>query len=284
MISLARVSLSLAVAASLAAAQQPATIANRSVVLWRPTTTQPAPIVVFSHGFGGCAVQSTFLTEALAIHGYFVVAPNHKDAGCGGARGRGRRGGTQDRSLEPFRDPERWSDTTFADRRDDIRAILDALKRDTAYANHVDFGQLALAGHSLGGYTVVGLGGGWSSWKMPGVKAVLALSAYTDPFLVHGTLGGVSTPVMYQGGTLDVGITPSLKKSKGVYDNTPAPKYFVEFRGAGHFAWTNLRADFHQTIVDYSIAFLDYYVRGVGTVEALHTKQAKVADLRFAEK
>jgi dienelactone hydrolase len=230
---------------------------------------------------GGCATQSTFLTEALAEHGYFVVAPNHKDAGC--AKGRGRRNAT-DRSLEPFQNPERWSDTSFADRRDDIRAILDAMKRDTTYANHIDFAQLALAGHSLGGYTVVGLGGGWSSWRMPGVKAVLALSAYTDPFLVHGTLGGISAPVMYEGGTLDLGITPSLKKSKGVYDSSPTPKYYVEFRGAGHFAWTNLRNDFHATILDYSIAFLDHYVRGVGTLEALHTKQAKVADLRFMEK
>ncbi len=127
----------------------------------------------------------------------------------------------------------------------------------------------------------MGLAGGWQSWKLPDVKAVLALSPYTDPFLVHGTLSGVGAPVMFQGGTLDFGITPSLHKSKGVYDNAPAPKYFVEFSGAGHFAWTNLRADVHQRILDYSLPFLDHYVRGQAAAGILTQKEAGVADLRF---
>lgn len=65
---------------------------------------------------------------------------------------------------------------------------------------------------------MVGLAGGWPSWKTPGAKAVLALSPYTEPVLVHGTLGAVSGPVMYQGGTLD----------------------FVDFARAAHLAWTDL--------------------------------------------
>jgi pimeloyl-ACP methyl ester carboxylesterase len=82
------------------------------------------------------------------------------------------------------------------------------LRDSTRFSSRVDLDRLGLLGHSLGGYTVVGLAGGWASWKLPGVKAVLALSPYTDPFLVHRTLSGVSTPIMYQGGTLDLGITP----------------------------------------------------------------------------
>src|SRR5258708_3056475 len=65
--------------ASIAGAQQSTTVATRSLVIWRPPATPGAPIVVFSQGSGGCATQSTFLTEALARHGYFVVAPNHKE-------------------------------------------------------------------------------------------------------------------------------------------------------------------------------------------------------------
>jgi hypothetical protein len=45
---------------------------------------------------------------------------------------------------------------------------------------------------------------------------------------------------MYQGGTLDIGITPFVAKSGGAYDSTPAPKFFAELRAAGHLAWTNL--------------------------------------------
>src|SRR5260370_7963846 len=66
--------------ASIAGAQQSTTVASRSVVIWRPAGTARAPIVGFSHGFGGCATQSTFLTEALASHSYFVAAPNHKES------------------------------------------------------------------------------------------------------------------------------------------------------------------------------------------------------------
>jgi hypothetical protein len=53
---------------------------------------------------------------------------------------------------------------------------------------------------------------------------------------------------MYQGGTRDIGITPSLKKSGGCYPKTAAPAYLVEFEGAGHFAWTDLTGNHHELI------------------------------------
>ena len=40
------------------------------------------PLIFFSHGFRGCATQSAFLMAALAADGYWVFAPNHKDAVC----------------------------------------------------------------------------------------------------------------------------------------------------------------------------------------------------------
>src|ERR1700733_2921726 len=42
----------------------------------------PLPLLVFSHGYGGCAVQSVFITEQIAREGYLVAAPDHKDALC----------------------------------------------------------------------------------------------------------------------------------------------------------------------------------------------------------
>jgi predicted dienelactone hydrolase len=258
-------------------AQKSITLGGRDVVVWEPPSAGSGrqPVLIFSHGFGGCAVQSKFLTAALAAHGYWVFAPNHKDARCGGARAGGGR------PDAPFRKPEEWSDKSFVDRRDDIRAIQAALSTSSDFAARVDLTRLGYIGHSLGGYTVVGLAGGWPSWKTPGVKAVLALSPYTEPYLVHGTLGGVSAPVMYQGGTLDFGITPSLRKSGGVYDASPTPKYFVDFERAGHLAWTDLRSTHHDAITNYAIAFLDEYVRGIPAGNVLITKTAGVAVLRY---
>ena len=261
---------------SVARAQQTITLGGREVVVWSPPSAAGRqPVLIFSHGFGGCAVQSKFLTEALAAHGYWVFAPNHGDARCGGARSGG---GPPD---APFREPGRWSDRTFADRRDDIRAIQQALATTAPYASRVDLGRLGYIGHSLGGYTVVGLAGGWPTWKTAGVKAVLALSPYTAPYLVHGTLAGISAPVMYQGGTLDVGITPSIRRAGGVYDASPAPKYFIDFARAGHLAWTDLRGTAHDDMVAYAIAFLDHYVLDAPPTASLTERTAGVAELRY---
>jgi predicted dienelactone hydrolase len=251
-------------------------LGGREVVVWSPhgATTTRQPVIIFSHGFGGCATQSRFLTEALAERGYWVFAPNHKDARCG-------RGGAMTQPEEPFQNPRKWSDSTFADRRDDIRAVMKAIATSPEFSPRVDLASLGLAGHSLGGYTVVGLAGGWRSWTLPGVKAVLALSPYADPYLVHNTLSGIKAPVMYQGGTLDLGITPSLHRSHGVYETSPSPKYFVEFTAAGHFAWTNLRNDVHQRILDYALPFVDHYVRGVPAAPGLTKTETGVSQFRF---
>lgn len=260
-----------------ALAQQRVTLGGRDVVVWSPPSRSGRqPVLIFSHGFGGCAQQSKFLTEALAAHGYWVFAPNHKDARCnGGTAGGGAR------PEAPFGSPQSWTDQSFVDRRDDIRALQHALATSPEFANRVDLGRLGYIGHSLGGYTVVGLAGGWASWKTPGVKAVLALSPYTQPYLVHRTLGGLSAPVMYQGGTLDFGITPSLRREGGVYDASPSPKYLVELQRAGHLAWTNIQASAHGTINEYAIAFLDHYVLGAPAAPTLTQALSGVSELRY---
>jgi pimeloyl-ACP methyl ester carboxylesterase len=128
---------------------------------------------------------------------------------------------------------------------------------------------------------VLGLGGAWPGWKLDGVKALLALSPYVQPFPVRRTLAGLDAPVMYQGGTLDFGITPALQKSMGAYDLSPRPKYYVELKGAGHFAWTDLRHTFHDPIVAYSLAFLDRYVRGSAVATQLTEATSAVAIFRY---
>jgi len=193
------------------------TLTGRDVAVWKPTRAADAsgyPLIVFSHGFTGSNTQTKFLMQALAQAGYLVVAPNHKDACCGS----GRHFGNGGRKPEiPFHDAGRWTDTTYRDRRDDIEAVLNAvLSRDNFAGLPVDRNRIGIAGHSLGGYTVLGLAGGWASWKDPRVKAVLALSPYCAPFLAAMRLKEVSIPVMYQGGTRDFGITPTVKKTRGL--------------------------------------------------------------------
>lgn len=205
--------------------EQGVRLGRLDAVIWLPPDAAGGklPVLLFSHGFHGCATQSRFLMEAFARAGYLVAAPNHRDATChGGAQGCG------DRPAVPFKQPELWNADSYRDRADDLRSLLDALRADPRFAPRADFSRIGLVGHSLGGYTVLGLAGAWPGWKLDGVRAVLALSPYSQPFVQHHTLGGLDAPVMYQGGTRDFGVTPTLHKSAGAYDQSPAPKYYVE--------------------------------------------------------
>jgi predicted dienelactone hydrolase len=253
-------------------------LGGMNVVVWSTDVPVPAtkPVIIFSHGFHGSATQSRFLMEALAAHGYLVFALNHHDA-----TGRSGESSRLTRPEEPFRKPEGWSDKTYRDRAEDVRNLVAAIKADERFRDQADLQHMGLVGHSLGGYTVMGLGGAWPGWKLDGIRAVLALSPYSQPFLTHQTLGGLTAPVMYQGGTRDFGITPALHKSQGAYDQTPAPKYFVEFQGAGHLAWTDLRSSSHELIIAYSLAFLDHYVKGLPALPALTQTRPGVAALRY---
>jgi predicted dienelactone hydrolase len=259
------------------AADQQVEIAGLHVTVWSPPNVDAkAPTLIFSHGFHGCATQSRFLMEAFAAAGYLVLAPNHRDATC-------NNGGSHwtERAAEPFGKPESWNDSVYRDRADDIRKLVAALAHDR-FGARADLARLGLVGHSLGGYTVLGLGGAWPAWKLDGVKAVLALSPYTNPFVVNKTLASVAAPVMYQGGTWDYGITPTVSRAGGSYDLTPAPKYFVEFASAGHFVWTDLRATDHDGIVAYSLAFLDRYVKGEKAEPQLLRTTPEVVRLRYS--
>lgn len=231
-------------------------IAGLDVAIWQPANQAKAPLVVFSHGFHGTNTQSIFLMKSLALAGYMVVAPNHRDAGYLKSR--------FCRIQLNINKPDQWSDKIYSDRTDDIVKMLDALAKDDRWKDKIDWSRVALCGHSLGGYTVLGMGGAWPSWKLPAAKAVLALSPYCTPFIAHGTLAGIGVPVMYQGGTRDRPLTPTIMGPHGAFSQTSSPAYFVEFDRAGHLAWTNRNHHKAQRdlISSYCVAFLDEYVKG----------------------
>ncbi|MBI3513354.1 MAG: alpha/beta hydrolase [Proteobacteria bacterium] len=253
-----------------------ATIAGLSVAVWMPppATKRPMPLIVFSHGFRGCNTQSSFLMRALADKGYLVLAPNHHDAACR------RRGGKARAPELHFDRPGAWNEHSYEDRRNDLAALLDAVQKEVPWSSLVDKAKIGLAGHSLGGYTVIGLAGGWESWQRKDVKAVLALSPYVEPFIRHGALDRVAAAVMYQGGTADLAITPSVRRPGGAYDKTPAPVTFVELRQASHLAWTDLIPRVHDTVVHYALAFFDNAFKGAA-ITPLHERYGDASDVRW---
>ncbi|MGO9570553.1 MAG: alpha/beta hydrolase family protein [Desulfomonilaceae bacterium] len=262
------------------AAEQSVRLAGMDVTVWSQETDRKIkhPVIIFSHGFHGCATQSRFLMEAFASAGYLIFAPNHRDATCHGGKAK-----WMDRPEVPFRKARMWNETSFRDRAEDIRRLIEAIRTDDRFRERVDWTRCGLAGHSLGGYTVLGLAGAWPSWKLGGVRAVLALSPYTQPFLLHRTLTALSAPVMYQGGTWDYGVTPSLHKSMGAYDQSPQPKYYVEFDRMGHFAWADVgRKAARRAIIAYSLTFMNYYVKGEPPAPSLTEPLPGVALFKYA--
>src|SRR5437899_2513766 len=133
-------------------------VGGRDVAIWKPAGGAPQtgyPLILFSHGFGGCNTQSIFLAEALAQSGYLVLAPNHKDSHCGSGsepeRGwyPGKLLKSVNRPEEPFRNDKNWSDATYKDRLADIEAVLDAALREKAFQGiAVDRQRIGIAGHS----------------------------------------------------------------------------------------------------------------------------------------
>ena len=260
--------------AARAAKEETVVVGGVDAVTWASPQpfAQPQPVVVFSHAMHMCPTQSRYLMRALADAGYLVVAPRHADSNC--------RLSVPDLFRQGFKPSMFWSDEDFRDRADDVRRIVAALPNDARFHDRVDISRLALVGHSLGGYTVLGLGGAWPSWKLEGVRAILALTPYSLPFQRSEGLRRLSAPVMYQAGTLDQVFTLPLNVSG--YDQSPAPKYLVEFTAAAHLAWTDLWLGGHDEIVDYTLAFFDHYVRGAPASATLRTKLPGVFAFRSA--
>ena len=230
------------------------------------------PLVAFSHGFSGCGIQIVYLTEELARRGYIVAAPDHKDALCS-VTGKGSLHAIK--TDESFFAPDKWSDKTHADRRDNMERVIDWMMESSQseFRGSIAPGKIGLVGHSLGGYDVLGLAGGWESWTDRRVGAVVALSPYATPFMVKNRMTAIRVPVMYQGAQWDVGITPYLKGDRGAFALSNTPKYYVELKGGGHFEWTNmpcgsssvarcLSSNANPRLIDeYAIAFLDRYLK-----------------------
>jgi predicted dienelactone hydrolase len=204
-----------------------------------PAACTGAPLVIFSHGLGGCALQSVYITEERARHGYVVAAPDHRDAATCGIDGEPLR--LQNLHTDrPVFEPARWTDQSERGRLNDLRAAIEQVRADAALARIADTGRVGAIGHSLGGYAVLALAGAWPSWRTPAVRALVALSPYVAPFLVQQTLAGIAAPVMYQGAEFDWGITNSLEGPRGAFAASAAPKYYVKLRGGTHFEWTNM--------------------------------------------
>lgn len=169
------------------------------------------PIVLFSHGYSGVRVQSTFLTSSMASWGMIVVAPEHPSRDLTAVLG-----GT--------------ADGASTDAVDDLLQSLDliiAAGADPAspFNGHVDAEHVAAVGHSAGGPTVVGAA---ADDRVDGYVS-LASGSYPDREMP-------AKPSLFVAGSTD-GVVSAEQITRPAYEAAPAPSTLWIIQDAGHNAF-----------------------------------------------
>jgi dienelactone hydrolase len=182
------------------------------------------PLVLFSHGFGGIRLQSSFLTSHLASWGMIVAAPEHPSRDLPHAI---------TFKLGPAQDSV-----------DDLKATLDLVTAENAtagslLAGHVDTGRVAAVGHSAGGETVLS-----AARQIAAIEGYVSLASGIFPNRGGASLTGASTtsttqppmpdkPSLFVAGK-DDGIAVFAAVTKPAFDAAAAPTRLWLIDKLGH--------------------------------------------------
>lgn len=130
----------------------------------------PFPLVVYSHGSGGLRYVASNYTESIAGHGYIVAAPDH----------------TGNTAVDGFACTVTPFEVTSFNRPNDVIDVIDAMTDPTRaatadFATAVDPEQIAVTGHSFGGFTTYAVASGFDNEigsvdPDPRVDALIALA------------------------------------------------------------------------------------------------------------
>lgn len=188
------------------------------------------PLVIVSHGSGGNMDGLGWLAAGLVQNGFMVLAVNHPGSTSGDSSPR--------RSL------------LLGARAADLKAALDALLADPAFAPHVETGAIAALGFSLGGSTVLNLAGvGISAERYRAYCAGPGREAGDCTFFARGGVDFAALPAGFTApGTADariarfVAVEPGF--SRAMTDETLArvtkPVLLMNLGGAERWQATDL--------------------------------------------
>jgi len=200
------------------------------------STDGPFPLVVFSHGNNGIRFQSFFLMEALASHGFVVVAPDHAGNTAG------------DLVLPgppiPFQAKDRPLDISLV-----ITRMLE--KNDDAsdaFFDSLDGIRIGVMGHSFGGFTTMAMATGFQDVPPdPRVRVLVPISPAVGG-LSDEQLASVDRPLLVLGGTADITVPVEPSNTRTFELPVARPRYRVDILDAGHNSFTNI-CDFFDVLL-----------------------------------
>lgn len=175
------------------------------------------PVVLFSHGFTGIRLQSSFLTAHLASWGMIVVSPDHPSRDLANVLG----------------------GTASGDRADAVDDLLQSLDLITAanddpasrFAGHVDAGSVVAVGHSAGGGTVLAAADDARIDGYVSLASGAALAGDGSSTSVPPTLP--AKPSFFMAGSADE-VVPAATRTRPSWEAAPSPSLLWILEGVGH--------------------------------------------------
>ncbi len=243
-----------------------------------PATTDPAPVVLFSHGLGGSRENNPYLGKHWAARGYVAVFLQHAGS-----------------------DDSVWKNTPLAQRMaamtraasaqnlvlrvQDVAVVLDQLaewdkEEGHALRGRLDLQRVGMSGHSFGAQTTQAVSGqslaiGGQRFTDARIKAAIAFSPNAPQRGDAKTaFGSVKIPWLVMTGTKDTSPigNATVESRLAVFPALPAgDKYELVLDKAEHSAFGDRplpgesekrNPNHHRVILALSTAFWDAYLRG----------------------